>query len=51
MWNEIAGQALLEFKEGITSDPYGAFENWNPNDYNPCKWSGVSCVEGKVQML
>ena len=45
------GIALLEFRIRITSDPYGALENWNPNDSDPCKWLGVHCVDGKVQML
>ncbi|KAJ1414135.1 Serine-threonine/tyrosine-protein kinase, catalytic domain [Sesbania bispinosa] len=45
------GLALLEFRAKITSDPYVALANWNPNDCDPCKWSGVHCVDGKVQML
>ncbi|TKY60043.1 LRR receptor serine/threonine-protein kinase MRH1 [Spatholobus suberectus] len=45
------GLALLEFRARITSDPFGALANWNPNDCNPCKWFGVCCVDGKVQML
>ncbi|KAK2438259.1 putative inactive receptor protein kinase [Trifolium repens] len=45
------GIALLEFRERITSDPHGALVNWNPNDSDPCKWWGVRCVDGKVQML
>lgn len=48
---DIAGFALLEFRIRITSDPHGALLNWNPNDSNPCKWLGVHCVDGKVQML
>lgn len=48
---EPAGFALLEFRVRITSDPYGALANWNPNDSNPCKWLGVHCVDDKVQML
>ncbi|OIV95239.1 hypothetical protein TanjilG_21629 [Lupinus angustifolius] len=45
------GLALLEFRARITSDPYVALANWNPNDCDPCKWFGVYCVDGKVQML
>ena len=45
------GIALLEFRVKITYDPYGALGNWNPNDSDPCKWSGVRCVDGKVQTL
>lgn len=51
IWNGNAGLALLEFRIGITSDPYGALANWNPNDCDPCKWWGVHCADGKVQML
>ncbi|KAK7318810.1 hypothetical protein RJT34_03517 [Clitoria ternatea] len=45
------GLALMEFRARITSDPFGVLANWNPNDCNPCKWSGVGCVDGKVQTL
>lgn len=45
------GLALLKFRERITSDPFGALANWNPNDSNPCKWYGVHCVDDKVQTL
>ncbi|KAK8472553.1 hypothetical protein PHAVU_002G238900 [Phaseolus vulgaris] len=45
------GLSLLEFRGRITSDPFHALANWNPNDCNPCKWFGVSCVDGKVRML
>ncbi|KAK7359211.1 hypothetical protein VNO77_01161 [Canavalia gladiata] len=45
------GLALLKFRQRITSDPFGALENWNPNDCNPCKWLGVHCIDGEVQML
>ncbi|KAK9267971.1 hypothetical protein L1049_010408 [Liquidambar formosana] len=45
------GFALLEFRATVGSDPYGTFANWNPNDGDPCMWSGVHCVDGKVQML
>ncbi|XP_010274454.1 PREDICTED: protein MALE DISCOVERER 1-like [Nelumbo nucifera] len=47
----VEGLALLEFRARIDSDPYGVLSNWNPNDRNPCTWSGVHCVDGKVQML
>ncbi|KAL2524263.1 Leucine-rich repeat protein kinase family protein [Abeliophyllum distichum] len=45
------GLALLEFQASVDSDPYGALANWNPNDHDPCMWSGVHCLDGKVQML
>ncbi|XP_042520036.1 protein MALE DISCOVERER 2-like isoform X2 [Macadamia integrifolia] len=47
----IEGLALLEFRAGVDSDPFGAFANWNPSDSDPCKWSGVHCVDGNVKML
>lgn len=47
----ISGLALLEFRERVSSDPFGTFANWNPEDKDPCMWSGVHCVDGKVQML
>lgn len=45
------GLALLEFRAGVSRDPYGAFGNWNPNDRDPCSWSNVHCVDGNVQVL
>ncbi|XP_014523460.1 protein MALE DISCOVERER 2 isoform X3 [Vigna radiata var. radiata] len=45
------GLSLLEFRGGITSDPFHALSNWNPNDCNPCQWYGVRCVGGRVRML
>ncbi|XP_059669725.1 protein MALE DISCOVERER 2-like isoform X2 [Cornus florida] len=45
------GLTLLEFRAKVDCDPYSVFANWNPNDSDPCKWSGVYCVDGKVQML
>ncbi|KAK9088794.1 hypothetical protein Scep_027876 [Stephania cephalantha] len=47
----LDGLALLDFRAGVVSDPHCIFENWNPNDEHPCKWSGVHCVNGKVQTL
>ncbi|KAK7412458.1 hypothetical protein VNO78_03922 [Psophocarpus tetragonolobus] len=45
------GLTLLKFRAKITSDPYNALVNWNPNDCDPCKWLGVHCVDGNVEML
>ncbi|XP_047338184.1 protein MALE DISCOVERER 1-like [Impatiens glandulifera] len=45
------GLALLEFRESVDSDPHGVLANWDPNHDNPCKWSGVYCVNQKVQIL
>ncbi|KAG6499485.1 hypothetical protein ZIOFF_039274 [Zingiber officinale] len=42
------GLALLEFRSRVEADPFGALENWNPSDRNPCNWNGVNCVDGKV---
>ncbi|KAJ4977447.1 hypothetical protein NE237_002553 [Protea cynaroides] len=47
----IEGLALLEFCARVDSDPFGAFANWIPSDNDPCMWTGVHCVDGKVQML
>lgn len=45
------GLALLAFRAAVELDPLGAFSDWNPDDCNPCMWSGVHCVNGQVQML
>ncbi|KAA8519643.1 hypothetical protein F0562_013912 [Nyssa sinensis] len=45
------GLALFELRARVDYDPFGAFVNWNPNDNDACMWSGVHCVDGKVQML
>lgn len=45
------GMAMLAFRESVHMDPYNAFSNWNPYDEDPCKWRGVSCVNGKVISL
>lgn len=50
-WNQSAGLALLEFRGRVAYDPYGAFDNWNLEDNNPCRWLGVHCIDGKLQML
>lgn len=45
------GSALLEFRDRITFDPYGALMNCNPSDGDPCEWFGVHCIDSKVQIL
>ncbi|KAK1378591.1 Protein MALE DISCOVERER 2 like [Heracleum sosnowskyi] len=45
------GFALLAFRAAIKLDPLGALLDWNPDDCNPCRWSGVHCVNGQVNML
>lgn len=46
-----AGLALLNFRARITSDPFGALVNWEPQDSDHCMWSGVKCVDDKVEIL
>ncbi|KAF0924883.1 hypothetical protein E2562_014967 [Oryza meyeriana var. granulata] len=45
------GMALLELRERVEADPHGAFRDWDPTDTTPCKWSGVQCFDGKVEIL
>ncbi|KAF8028711.1 hypothetical protein BT93_E1385 [Corymbia citriodora subsp. variegata] len=40
--NEIDRLALLQFKLGITGDPFGALDSWN-NSIGLCQWHGVTC--------
>ncbi|XP_048134925.1 probable LRR receptor-like serine/threonine-protein kinase At3g47570 [Rhodamnia argentea] len=40
--NETDRIALLEFKSGITLDPFGVFSSWN-DSIDFCRWSGVTC--------
>ncbi|XP_064960039.1 protein MALE DISCOVERER 2-like isoform X2 [Musa acuminata AAA Group] len=47
----LEGLALLQFRSRVESDPYGALANWNPGDNNPCNWTGVHCLDGKVVTL
>ncbi|XP_072998811.1 protein MALE DISCOVERER 1 isoform X1 [Typha latifolia] len=47
----LEGLALLEFRAKVEIDPYGAFANWDSRDSDPCGWSGVHCIDGKVEML
>ncbi|PON68242.1 GPCR kinase [Parasponia andersonii] len=40
--SEGDGLALLEFKRGIVSDPFGVLRSWNDStDF--CNWKGVTC--------
>ncbi|KZV23534.1 hypothetical protein F511_36231 [Dorcoceras hygrometricum] len=47
------GVALLKFKEGVLSDPFGALSNWRYEKgvETPCSWFGVSCSDGYVAVL
>ncbi|XP_055825991.1 protein MALE DISCOVERER 2-like isoform X2 [Solanum dulcamara] len=45
------GLSLFEFKLNVYSDPNGVLENWNADHCDPCMWSGVECLDGKVQIL
>lgn len=47
----LEGLALLEFRSKVDVDPYGAFNNWNHEDSDPCNWFGVHCIDGKVETL
>ncbi|CAD5189700.1 unnamed protein product [Musa acuminata subsp. malaccensis] len=47
----LEGLSLLEFRSRVESDPYGALQNWNPSDDDPCNWTGVHCADGKVVTL
>lgn len=40
--NSVDLQALLVFKQGISSDPKGALSSWNTNTHF-CRWNGVNC--------
>ena len=47
-----SGSALLKFRARVNSDPHGTLANWNVSGINDlCYWSGVTCVDGKVQIL
>lgn len=49
------GLALLKFRDGIDSDPFGFLSGWNNDgeaaDLDPCSWFGVECSDGKVVIL
>lgn len=38
------GQALLEFKSGITNVDAVVLEDWNELDATPCNWTGITCT-------
>ncbi|KAG9133208.1 hypothetical protein Leryth_026885 [Lithospermum erythrorhizon] len=45
------GSSLIIFRDGVDSDPYRSFANWNSSDADPCMWSGVHCLGTKVHTL
>lgn len=47
----LEGSILLKFQARLFSDPYNSLASWHPEDYDPCNWFGVNCVDGEVQML
>ncbi|KAK1430226.1 hypothetical protein QVD17_12816 [Tagetes erecta] len=49
--NSSEGLALLDFRAGVSHDPFGALTDWNFNDHDPCSWSNVHCVDGNVHVL
>ncbi|XP_052141816.1 receptor kinase-like protein Xa21 [Oryza glaberrima] len=44
--NRVDLQALLDFKQGITSDPNGALSDWNTSIHF-CRWTGVHCSQAR----
>ncbi|KAJ8770822.1 hypothetical protein K2173_021737 [Erythroxylum novogranatense] len=40
--NETDMIALLQFRSGITSDPFGIFNSWNDST-SFCNWHGITC--------
>jgi Leucine-rich repeat (LRR) protein len=44
--NRIDLQALLDFKQGITSDPNEALSNWTMSSHF-CHWNGVTCTTAR----
>lgn len=37
-------EALLSFRQDITSDPLGSLSHWSAaNSDNVCRWNGISC--------
>lgn len=45
------GLALLAFRAQVTSEFNDALDDWNPNEIDPCGWSGVHCLRGEVHKL
>jgi len=41
--NSVDQHALLDFQQGIISDPKGALSNWKL-DTHFCRWNGVNCT-------
>ncbi|CAI8588364.1 unnamed protein product [Vicia faba] len=40
--NQTDHLALLQFKQSISSDPYGILDSWN-SSVHFCKWNGIIC--------
>ncbi|XP_052186033.1 receptor-like protein EIX2 isoform X3 [Diospyros lotus] len=53
--NEKEKQALLDFKQALSSDPPGALSSWSPHvhDSDCCNWRGVHCdnMTGRIVEL
>ncbi|RWW54060.1 hypothetical protein BHE74_00039381 [Ensete ventricosum] len=47
----LLSDECLSINLEVESDPYGALQNWNPSDDDPCNWTGVHCADGKVVTL
>ncbi|WOL14341.1 receptor protein kinase-like protein ZAR1 [Canna indica] len=38
------GLALLALKAAVSDDPSSSLSEWNQDDYNPCRWPGITCA-------
>ncbi|CAO2817016.1 unnamed protein product [Amaranthus hypochondriacus] len=49
----LEGIALLEFRNRVVNDPYGALSSWSKEhgEANPCSWFGIGCSAGHVISL
>ncbi|KAJ1254293.1 hypothetical protein BS78_K092000 [Paspalum vaginatum] len=47
------GEALLDFKQGITSDPAGMLDSWSSRqgEQDCCRWRGVRCSDRTGHVL
>ncbi|ERN07535.1 hypothetical protein AMTR_s00154p00048010 [Amborella trichopoda] len=42
--------ALLDFKAYVAPGSSGFLSNWNPNDPDPCSWTGITCDSTKFRV-
>lgn len=52
-FGDKTGIALLEFRNRVVNDPYGALSSWSKEhgEANPCSWFGIGCSAGHVISL